>query len=338
MSIAPSRRAKAAMPEDAVEQASRRRKVPAWVMSGAVHFVALILLAVFVRTAPRGADVEPDRSGGISLVKTNQGKTEYLSETDVESSTSAKQATAANPTETQPLPTPDALPFEVAGALPSPDDLKGLAGDLGATLPDALGLTSGVGPSKTLGGQTQTEVFGLRGVGSKFLYVFDRSGSMSAYDAAPLRAAKAQLIASLDSLKSTDQFQIIFYNERPSVFNPFPGKQPEMMFGTEENKRLAKGFVQSIVATGATRHMPALQIAMKLQPDVLFFLTDAEEPRLTDDDLRQVQRWNGGTSINAIEFGPRPYTGESNFLTRLAKENNGQYAYRNVTTLMVDRP
>ena len=65
------------------------------------------------------------------------------------------------------------------------------------------------------GGTTSTGVFGVEGEGSKFVYVFDRSGSMQGFQGRPLAAAKRELITSLESLESVHQFQVIFYNERP---------------------------------------------------------------------------------------------------------------------------
>jgi len=153
---------------------------------------------------------------------------------------------------------------------------------------------------------------------------------MSALDGRPLRAAKAQLIASLQSLKQTDQFQIIFYNQEPLVFNPNPGRKPTMLFGTEENKKLAERFIRKVTAAGGTRPMPALRLALNLRPDVLFLLSDAEETVL---DMAQIDRWNYGTSINAIEFGTNASPSPFNSLARLAEKNHGQYKYRDVRKL-----
>lgn len=311
-----------------------RRVIPAWLLSAAVHFVTVITLCFVVRGAKHGADVEPDRSGGIVLVHQAPGKTEYLTEGDQESSSGASAKTpTANAVD--PLPKASDLPLDVAGLLPSPQNLAGGVGDIGSVLPGADGLLSGAGASKKIGGQTQTGVFGVQGVGSKFVYVFDRSGSMEGFRGRPLAAAKRELIASLQSLTSTNQFQIIFYNERPQVFNPFPQRAPQLMFGTERDKDLAAGFVRSVVADGGTRHMDALKMALNMKPDVIFFLTDADEPQLSADDLADVQKWNryAGASINTIEFGSGPYRGDYNFLVKLARQNGGQHVYVDVSQL-----
>ncbi len=74
-------------------------------------------------------------------------------------------------------------------------------------------------------------------------------------------------------------------------------------------------------------------MALNLQPDVVFFLTDADEPELTSAELQQVRRWNQGSAINAIEFGFGPQTRKDNFLVRLARDNGGQHVYVDVSTL-----
>jgi hypothetical protein len=106
-----------------------------------------------------------------------------------------------------------------------------------------------------------------------------------------------------------------------------------LVYGSEQGKTQATRFVQSVVATGSTRHMKALRLALALTPDVLFFLTDAEDPTLSEEDLRQIRRMNRGTSINAIEFGFGPSTGNYNFLRKLAAQNGGKHAYVDISQL-----
>lgn len=317
------------------ESVSTRRTIPAWMLSTGLHLVLIVTLAMVVRSSPRGANVEADRSGGIVLVENRRGDVEYFSESDADSAGDSRTSESAAQDVAAALPTSSRVPVNIAGLRPSSVTLAGAGQDLNAALPDVSGLLDGVGPSRSVGGKTTTQVFGLQGTGSKFVYVFDRSGSMSAENGRPLKAAKSQMIASLQSLKSTDQFQIIFYNERPLSFNPFPGKSATLMFGTEENKELARRFIERVSASGGTQHLPALKIALNMTPDVIFFLTDANEPRMTSGELKDVRRWNKVTSINSIEFGTRPYPRRGNFLFKLAEQNNGDYVYRNVAELKV---
>jgi hypothetical protein len=322
-------------PAELADVVGQRRQVPAWLMSGACHVVLMLLLAMLVKVSPRGADVEPNRSGGIVLVQRSQNKTEYLTDADAADSSASQAASAAAVAVSSPLPSRDEVPVDLAGVLPSPQDLIGPGGDLGAALPGAGDFTVGSSPSKQIGSKAKTYVFGVEGEGSKFVYVFDRSGSMEGYSGRPLASAKAELIASLKSLQSVHQFQIIFYNDRPSVMNPFYPQQPRLLFGDDQSKRLAENFVRGVVADGGTRHMEALKLALGMTPDVIFFLTDAEEPQLTPAELAEIERLNKrvGATINTIEFGSGPYNGSNNFLVRLARMNGGRHGYVDVSSL-----
>ncbi len=180
---------------------------------------------------------------------------------------------------------------------------------------------------------TQTSVFGAAGQGSLFVYVFDRSDSMNDYQRRPLAASRAELIKSLQSLQPTHQFQILFYNSRLTAFNPSRTQSAQLMFATEQNKELAARFVEQVPASNGTQHMDPLRLALRLAPDVIFFLTDAGEPQLTAAELERLRRLNTGTVINAIEFGVGPDPGGDNFLARLARQSGGQHVYVDVTRL-----
>ncbi len=87
---------------------------------------------------------------------------------------------------------------------------------------------AGGGP---LGGRARTSLYGIEADGYKFIYVFDRSGSMGGSGRnTPLSSAKANLLASLESLGDTHQFQIIFYNEKPTMF-ALAGHPDRLVFG-----------------------------------------------------------------------------------------------------------
>lgn len=154
---------------------------------------------------------------------------------------------------------------------------------------------------------------------------------MEGYGGRPMLEAKRELIASLQSLQRTSRFQIVFYNERPTVFNSNPATPAELMFGTDLNKEQAQSFVQSIRGRGGTRHLDALQVALRMGPDVIFFLTDADQPELTEAELNELDRWNrSAATIHTIEFGVGPQKPGTNFLEKIAKRNLGQYVYRDV--------
>lgn len=195
--------------------------------------------------------------------------------------------------------------------------------------PEGLqGLGFSIAPKE--GGKARTSLFGIVGEGYKFVYVFDRSGSMGGSGRNSLKAVKAELLQSLKSLDTVHQFQIIFYNERPVVFNP-SGSPGRLAFATEQNKDRAARFLDSIAADGGTAHEDALRLAIRLQPDVIFFLTDADDPKLTPAQLAKIRRLAAGIVVNAVEFGLGPKPAGDSFLAELARQNGGGYAYIDVS-------
>ncbi len=309
---------------------TRGRRIPAWALSTVLHTTLIVALALVVRVMPVPPVEEPDRNVGVVLAKAEEGASEYFDEAAANQQSSSQAVAEA--VADVPLPLPDELPLDAGGVLPAADELVGGGNLSGELLPNAGDLTDGSNPGKSFGGQATTSVYGLQAEGTKFLYVFDRSGSMSGYGGRPLRSAQAELIASVNDLESTHQFQIIFYNEEPNVFRP-DGRAPRLVFGDEQGKSLAQRFVRGIIAAGGTRHLEPLLMALRMRPDVIFFLTDAEEPRLSADELTTISRNNKGTQIHAIEFGFGPSVGGDNFLRRLARQNGGQHAYVDISKL-----
>jgi hypothetical protein len=185
------------------------------------------------------------------------------------------------------------------------------------------------GPS--LDGKGHTSMFGVAATGYKFVYVIDRSGSMGGDGNAALKAAKVELLESIKKLESTHAFQIVFYNERPAVFNP--KNNGLAVFANDRNKELAERFLDSISAQGGTEHEAALRIALKLKPDVIYWLTDADRPKLDDEQIARINDLAAGTIINAIEFGSGPKKEEENFLKKIAEGNAGEHVYVDVTKL-----
>lgn len=173
-----------------------------------------------------------------------------------------------------------------------------------------------------------TSFFGHRAVGRKFVYVLDASGSMYDYNA--IAVAKAELLASLAQLDENQQFQVIFYNDKVYPMRD-SDRRENVFWGTDTNRTRASQFVRNIEPDGGTNHVAALLEALKLAPDVIFFLTDAGEPILYAKDLDLIKRRNNGRStIFTIEFGKGANLRTDNFLKKLARDNGGAHTYRDV--------
>jgi hypothetical protein len=188
---------------------------------------------------------------------------------------------------------------------------------------------SGGGNGPGLGGTRGIPFFGVEETGQRFVYVLDASGSM--YDHNAIGVAKAELLASLEQLDENQQFQIIFYNEKPYPL-VVPGGGSQLVRGTSTNRMIASQFIRSVQPDAGTRHLDALLLALGFKPNVIFFLTDAGLPDLDAKDLDTIRRKNNGqTRIHTIEFGKGPRLVTGNFLIKLARENAGTATYRDVT-------
>ncbi len=149
------------------------------------------------------------------------------------------------------------------------------------------------------GEKAQVSLFGVKAEGSKFVYVLDRSGST---DGKLLATAKAEILASIQTIDDVHQFQLVVYNERPKAFNP-AGSGGQLAFGTDANREEVKRFFATISGDGGTDHAAALSMAVRMHPDVIFLLSDGDEPMLTARDLERIDRIGPGIIINTIQFG-----------------------------------
>jgi len=313
-----------------------RVNLPSWLVSLVVHMALVLMLFWTVETRPRGLNSSVRDTGMVSLtsepvdVETEQYEDEGQPQPAQPATIVA--AEAGSPGDTGEI-FDDKPPVDATAALPKENNTIGLTSVEPGGATGAGGFTRGsAGTAMPQGGRARTRVFGIEAEGHKFVYVFDRSGSMGGSSRnSPLNTAKAELLASLEGLGDTHQFQIIFYNEQPTIF-ALAGQPGKLVFGNEQNKASAQKFVRGIIADGGTRHLEALELALKLHPDVIFFLTDADQPELSPAQLAKISRINGGScSINAIEFGLGPEIGNDNFLVRLARENGGRHTYIDVS-------
>lgn len=314
---------------------------PSWAISLALHLLVLLALAVGYRAVPRGLAAETTRDDVAITLKTyDENAQEVFAEESLLDDAEKSETDGQTEGESESLA--DSLSESVAGdpsqALPSeePVDILGIgAADLGQ-----LGegdLMSGAAPRKNLPGSVgRTSIFGLAAEGNSFIYAFDRSASM---DGPLLRAAKSQLIGSIDSLADTHQFAIVFYNDEARAWFPHGPGRPG--FATEAAKRAARDYVRTIEADFGSNHRVALMEALRLPGDVIFFLTDTEiqstagltrEWGLSAETLREVRRRNGGEkTIHVIHLGDGPDPQGPNPFRQLASENGGRFHYVNAT-------
>ena len=319
------------------------RTTPALMLSLMFHVVLLTAIGIIWSQVPKGTGAEFDRPIGIALVHRMQDREKYIDATEL-----AKPEPQTQATETQLSADAAAAAAAPPAAMTPPIDLNGILKAMEATPSqvsgtglagetnlsgDAFGSARGKNSPST-GDEATTMVFGVSGSGSRFVYVFDRSDSMNGYGGRPLRSAKSELIRSIRSLTERQRFQIVFYNDKPTPFK-VSGAPLQLISGGSSSVARAENYVKSVRAFGGTEHNTALKLALRMSPDVIFFLTDARIPRLSYSQLAEIKRRaeGSGTTIHAIEFGSEPIAPRDSFLRELASQNGGQYQYVDVRGL-----
>lgn len=175
----------------------------------------------------------------------------------------------------------------------------------------------------------------LIGKGQSFVYIIDRSASMKWGGGAPMRRAIGEAInsvSSLDSRSGARSFQVLAFNDDVVFWKSTPALQKVSL----ENKESCVRFLKTLSAEGGTAPEKALEAGLKLRPDVIFFLTDADE-ELSDQSLthlRALRRQYNVKQINVIEFARETDPVKKSF-KRLAGENGGVYAVNHVETMVL---
>jgi hypothetical protein len=175
--------------------------------------------------------------------------------------------------------------------------------------------------------QSRTTFWNVEATGSSFVFVIDRSASMSHRGALDL--AKLQLYQSLDQLNEKSTFQVVFYNTEAFLL---PLAQGKLINASTLLRSQARKEIERIAPEGGTNHVKPLYIAFGLRPEVIYYLTDAD--MLSEDDASELTRINRQApvpaTIFAIEFGSGPNLSNNKPLRRLAADNDGTYSYVNV--------
>ena len=331
------------------------RQVPSWLLSLGAHLLLYLLLSLYIQpVTPRGAGGGEFRTIGIStrtsaesLVDVPGGESNPNLAAGEEGELASDEATAIQEgtnTESPPVDDEPPLPLDIPQR-PANDRGSRRPPNPASTSPSGIGareLTRPRGtaaPGKSAGtkhpgqgtGAGAVTFFGGGGQpGTRFVFVLDASASM--YENNAIQVAKSELQTSLLQVSEEQDFQIIFYNEE---LHPMPttGQRTTMFRGTEANRNRAAQHIRSVQPSGGTRHKEALLEALRLRPDVIFFLTDAGEPWMTAVDLGEIRKRNSGRCrICVVEFGKgSPLSNTDSYWTRrLARENDGSYSYHDV--------
>lgn len=218
-----------------------------------------------------------------------------------------------------PAPIIQANWTDTGGDRPSPAAFAPVRGNgagtgLRGSAPPGMTRTPGIARSSP----GSVSFFGVSARAKSVVYVIDRSASMGLEGG--LEAAKRELAASLAALESDVRFQVVFYNRHAETVS----MGESLLCATVANRQLALRSLEMVRAEGGTNHVAGLTCALTLHPEVVYFLTDA-------DDLRQAQvatitRANHERiSINTILLSRSTHGAASDSLSNLAARNRGVY-------------
>ena len=295
-------------------------QVPAWVLSLVLH-ATVILAVVLVAGTPgsESAATDGDADEGVIV----QLQREPAAPAEAPAFPEPAQPTPARPPEEpapragapidqaldQALKPPDpVLPGRLDPLGPAARDLQTAADLPRVALPDQLGAV-------------EVSFFGSPSKGTRFVFVIDRSASMG--HALPI--AKAELLATLEKLPPNAEFQVICYDLDPQIVLDAQNRQT-LLPATAENKQRTARFLDKLAAEGGTDHLAALRRALTLNPQVIYFLTDADE--LKPQQVRELTVLNQrgpNACIHCIELSLNVEYRTDKPMRVLARENRGEY-------------
>ncbi len=270
-------------------------------LSLVIHLLLLLVLAALlipVQTGHNGTSID----GGIG---TEDGDGELV-ESAIIGTPDPGKGTDVEKTATT---TVDAVPA-VEGALAGSSGSGTGAGHFDAVA--SLG-TGGGGSGKGVG------FFGTRARADTVVFVVDMSGSMN--DGRRFDRAVDELIRSLNSLIPTQKFFVYFYNG--VTYPMLDMRTGKLTPATPGNRTKVIKWIKTLHPDGDTAPDDAIERALKMKPQVIYFLTDGEIPETTRDTAKKYNRDHKAV-IHTIAF----VTEEgAEMLKGIAKDNRGKYRF-----------
>ena len=185
-------------------------------------------------------------------------------------------------------------------------------------MPSAIRQVGGEGTSEN---GTGPSLFQTTATGRSVVYVLDRSMSMGWHDG--LQQARTELAASLACLPADTPFQVIAYND---VAEPLSvGRYAGLLTADAETIAAVNQAVAGLRAVGGTKQLQALEHGLQLGTEIIFLITDGEDPNFNAEAVNKLTLSNRGRcAIHVIVLSNRLDEG-NDALRRLAAENRGTY-------------
>lgn len=146
----------------------------------------------------------------------------------------------------------------------------------------------GGGAAKGSSSGSGASFFGARAYGNRFVFVIDSSTSMIG---PRWEALRVELHRALRSLSPDQEFFVISFDSTAHpMFNKLP-PEGDFLKPTQENITRLNYWVGSITHGNATMPASAIGIALRMEPDAIFLLSDGEIRDATLSELRIYNRF-----------------------------------------------
>ncbi len=163
--------------------------------------------------------------------------------------------------------------------------------------------------------------FGMKQPGKSFVFVVDSSMSMNAPHESEwgtrFGRVQVELIRSIAALDSPQRFFVVFFNTQAM---PMPTRG--LLDAELSNRKKSLHWVATMRPAGETDPRQALALALRLRPDVIYFLTDGDFSIEIKKELIALRQQR--TSVHTYAFGTRD---GSAILRQIARQNGGEFHF-----------
>lgn len=215
-------------------------------------------------------------------------------------------------------PTLDSTPDVESNFTPIGQGLKvsGIKGD------KSKGPQSRFGPPTSSKRGMFVQDSGRGGNARKIIYLCDASGSIGT-SAARKTVLISQLKLAIDGLKPDQYFNVVFF----SVDDPIALSNGALIRALPENRQKAYEFLDKVVMSGQTDPIPALKLAFRQDPELIYLLTDGEftavEPKTVIETIKQLNA-KKNVAINTIMLD-NENVAEQETLKQIAEMTGGRF-------------
>ena len=162
--------------------------------------------------------------------------------------------------------------------------------------------------------------FGATVTGNRFVYVVDASGSMAGNR---FRKATRELFRSVSNLRPDQQYYVVFFGV-DSYPMYFPELSDDLVDATPESRQRLARWMRNVEPRyqTATNGKRAMLLALSLEPDAVYLLTDGA---FTDDTvLTLLTMDDNAVPIHTIAFSSPAGQWD---LQRIAQKHHGTYRF-----------